>query len=123
MQIYLVFALLISLWLWPAQAHADGYVETTGTYAEGAQIRGDRYDTGGNKKVTQGTLSSGEDQTNNLLMTSGGVVRGTTLTSAVTTARGRCATGGRPRTGRSSTPAPRRWRRSTTPSSPIRGRT
>mgnify|MGYP001187784870 CR=1 FL=1 len=60
-----------------APALADGFVETSGTYAEGAQLRGDRFDTGGNLKVTQGTLTSGEDQTNNLIMTSGGVVRGT----------------------------------------------
>ena len=38
------------------EARADGVVETTGTYAEGAAIRGDRYDTGGNKKTTLGTL-------------------------------------------------------------------
>lgn len=34
-------------------------------------------DTSGNLRVTIGTLLSGEDQTNNLLMTSGGAVRGT----------------------------------------------
>ena len=36
-------------------------------------------------RVTQADLFSGEDQTNNLLMTSGGAVRGTTMASAVTT--------------------------------------
>ncbi len=35
--------------------------------------------------VTLDTLISGEDQTNNLLMTSGGAVRSTTMASAVTT--------------------------------------
>jgi len=54
-----------------APAFADGYVETSGTYAEGAQLRGDRFDTGGNLKVTQGTLTSGEDQTNNVLRVEG----------------------------------------------------
>lgn len=68
-----------------APAFADGFVETSGTYAEGAPIRGDRYDTNGALKVTQATLTSCEDQTNNLCMTSGGVVRSTTMASAVTT--------------------------------------
>ena len=36
-------------------------------------------------RVTLATLISGEDQTNNLLMTSGGVVRSTTMATAVTT--------------------------------------
>lgn len=44
-----------------APALADGYVESSGTYAEGAQIRGNRYDTGGNQKVTLGTYVAGED--------------------------------------------------------------
>lgn len=103
---------LLGLSVSPQAAHADGYVETTGSYTEGAPIRGNRYDTGGNLKVnsaaagtataaapslsegaagswsfdlsgnarvTLGTLISGEDQTNNLLMTSGGVVRQTQL--------------------------------------------
>jgi hypothetical protein len=60
-----------------APAFADGFVETTGAYTEGAPMRGDRYDTGGNKKVTLGTLLACEDQTNNLCMVSGGAVRGT----------------------------------------------
>ena len=123
MKRWLLLIGLLSLWIWPPPlVHADGYVETTGTYAEGAQIRGNRYDTGGNLKVipgapsgvsgtatadpptltegstgyfsfdlsgnvrtTLGTLLSGEDQTNNLLMTSGGAVRSTTMASAVTT--------------------------------------
>lgn len=50
-----------------APALADGFVESSGTYAEGAQIRGNRYDTGGNQKVTLGTLLSGEDQTNGVM--------------------------------------------------------
>lgn len=68
-----------------APAFADGFVETSGTYAEGAQIRGNRYDVNGALKVTQATLTSCEDQTNNLCMTSGGAVRSTTMASAVTT--------------------------------------
>lgn len=68
-----------------APAFADGFVETSGTYAEGAQIRGNRYDVNGALKVTQATLTSCEDQTNNLCMVSGGVVRSTTMASAVTT--------------------------------------
>lgn len=54
-----------------APAFADGFVETSGTYTEGAPVRGDRYDTGGNKKVTLGTLFSGEDQTANVLRVEG----------------------------------------------------
>lgn len=73
-RIGLVLGLLVGV---AAPAFADGFVETSGTYAEGAPVRGDRYDTGGNKKVTLGTLFSGEDQTNNALMTEGGAVRGT----------------------------------------------
>ena len=68
-----------------APAFADGFVETSGTYADGAQIRGNRYDVNGALKVTQATLTSCEDQTNNLCMTSGGAVRSTTMASAVTT--------------------------------------
>lgn len=68
-----------------APALADGFVETSGTYAEGAQIRGNRYDVNGALKVTQATLTSCEDQTNNLCMVSGGAVRSTTMASAVTT--------------------------------------
>ena len=54
-----------------APAFADGFVETTGAYTEGAPMRGDRYDTGGNKKVALGTLFSGEDQTANVLRVEG----------------------------------------------------
>ncbi|MEQ1844633.1 MAG: hypothetical protein ABL983_03530 [Nitrospira sp.] len=43
-----------------APAFADGFVETSGTYSEGAQLRGFRFDTGGNLKVTPGTLLGGE---------------------------------------------------------------
>lgn len=68
-----------------APAFADGFVETTGAYTEGAQIRGNRYDVNGALKVTQATLTSCEDQTNNLCMVSGGAVRSTTMASAVTT--------------------------------------
>ena len=65
--------------------HAGCVVETSGTYSEGDPIREDKCDTGANKKTTLGTLLSGEDTTNNLIMTSGGAVRGTTMASAVTT--------------------------------------
>jgi len=41
-------------------------------------------DTSGNLRVTLGTLISGEEQTNNLLQTSGGVVRQTTVESQIT---------------------------------------
>lgn len=54
-----------------APAFADGFVETTGTYAEGEPIRGNRYDTSGNMKTTLGTLLSGEDQTNNVMRVEG----------------------------------------------------
>src|SRR5262245_21225241 len=59
------------------------------TFTTGTAMMADSCDTAGNKRVTQGTLTSGEDQTNNLLMTSGGVVRTTTfssVTSATTSA-------------------------------------
>ena len=68
-----------------APAFADGYVETSGSYAEGAQIRGNRYDVNGALKITPATLLSGEDQTNDLIKTSGGAVRSTPMASAVTT--------------------------------------
>lgn len=68
-----------------APAFADGYVETSGSYSDGAPIRGNRYDVNGALKVTQATLTSCEDQTNNLCMVSGGAVRSTTMASAVTT--------------------------------------
>lgn len=60
-----------------APAFADGFVETSGTYAEGAQLRGFRFDVNGALKMTPATLYSGEDQTNNALMTEGAAVRGT----------------------------------------------
>lgn len=49
---------LLSTVVMTAEAQADGYVETTGTYAEGAQIRGNRYATDGSLKVS-GSISSG----------------------------------------------------------------
>lgn len=54
-----------------APAFADGFVETSGAYSEGAQMRGDRYDTSGNKKVHLGTLLAGEDQTANVIRVEG----------------------------------------------------
>jgi hypothetical protein len=48
------------------------------TYTEGAP-GAFSFDLSGNLRMTLGTLISGEDQTNNLLMTSGGVVRQTQI--------------------------------------------
>lgn len=78
---YGLLSCILGLMLYAAPTHASCVVETTGTYAEGTNLRDDKCDTGGNKKETLGTLLSGEDQTNNLLMTSGGVVRTTTFSS------------------------------------------
>ena len=65
--------LVLGLLIWgAAPAFADGFVETSGTYSEGAQLRGFRFDVNGALKVTQATLTSCEDQTNNLCMVSGG---------------------------------------------------
>lgn len=54
------------------------------------------FDLSGNARVTLGTLISGEDQTNNLMMVSGGVVRQTSMgavTSATSSAVGLVPTG------------------------------
>lgn len=69
--------LVVLAWLVPLPAQADCLVRSPATYAVGENIFKDSCDTAGNKPVTIGTLLSGEDQTNNLLMTSGGAVRGT----------------------------------------------
>lgn len=79
-----LFLLIISV-VFTNELYAACVVETTGSYAEGTNLRDDKCDTGGNKKVSLGTLLSGEDQANNLIMTSGGAVRTVTLMSAVTT--------------------------------------
>jgi hypothetical protein len=76
-QTLVLLLILGGLWGIPALASADCLVRTPATYAVGENIFKDSCDTAGNKPVTLGTLFSGEDQTNNLLMTSGGVVRGT----------------------------------------------
>jgi hypothetical protein len=122
----LLFVGFSLLWIFapnPPPVHASCVVETTGTYAEGANLRDDKCDTGGNKKVTlggaasggfgtntaaapslvegspgsfsfdlngnarvtQGTLEAGEDQANNLVMTSGGAMRITTIGSLTST--------------------------------------
>lgn len=47
---------LIALWQLPTNAIAGGVVEISGSYTEGDPIRNDPHDTGGNKKVTLGTL-------------------------------------------------------------------
>ena len=113
-------------------AEAGCVVETTGTYTEGVNLRDDKCDTAGNKKVsigaggglgtntavapvrtegstgtfsfdlsgnarvTLGTLIAGEDTTNNLLMTSGGLVRQTQI----------LGTGGIPSTATDATTTP-----------------
>ncbi len=85
-------AIVLILGVGVSQAYADGYVETSGSYAEGTPIRGNRYDTAGNLNTTLKTLLSGEDQTNNLMRTSGGAVRQTTVTmGAAATANGTTA--------------------------------
>jgi len=80
----LFWAAVVVAWPTP-DVQAACVVETSGTYSEGTNLRDDKCDTSGNKKTTLGTLLSCEDQTNNLCMTSGGAVRGTTMASAVTT--------------------------------------
>ena len=72
-------------------AKADGCIigKPSSTYVTGQKTREDYCDSAQNKYVTPGTLSAGEDQTTNLLMTSGGVARMTTfssVTSAMTSA-------------------------------------
>lgn len=67
-------------------AYTSGSITVIGTASNGSDI-GMLFDGSGNGFSTLGTLISGEDQTNNLLMTSGGVVRTTTfgsVTSATT---------------------------------------
>lgn len=87
MKRYVILAVLVGFGLWgdPPLAQADCLVRSPATYAVGENIFKDTCDTAGNKPVTLGTLFSGEDQTNNLLMTSGGAVRTTPMASAVTT--------------------------------------
>ena len=84
--------LVVLAWLVPLPAQADCLVRSPATYAVGENIFKDSCDTAGNKPVTLGTLFSGEDQTNNLMQTSGGVVRQTTVTmGAAATANGTTA--------------------------------
>lgn len=68
-------------------AYTSGSVTVTAqrTTAYAAAGSGFLFDSSGNLIVSLGTLLSGEDQTNNLIKTSGGAVRGTTMASAVTT--------------------------------------
>lgn len=72
----------------------NGHLRVTGggtataaapTLSEGAAA-GFSFDLAGNVRFTPGTLISGEDQANNLLMTSGGVVRIATLGSVTSQA-------------------------------------
>ena len=84
---YLSVMLLVSL-LIPAVSQAidlPAQVETTTPVYNNKEKHPLTMDTSGNTQTTLGTLLSGEDQTNNLLRTSGGAVRSTTMASAVTT--------------------------------------
>lgn len=81
----LLGAFVLLVWMGPA--HAAGPVHATAaapTLTEGS-ANSFSSDLAGNTRTTLGTLLSGEDQTNNLMQTSGGVVRQTTVTSSVTT--------------------------------------
>ena len=70
----------------PLFAEANCEVQTsTASYANGTNLGGDVCGATGGRKVEISTLTSGEDQPNNLLMTSGGATRSTTMATAVTT--------------------------------------
>ena len=73
--------------LWAVEAHAAmcDVRSAAPTFADLTAMGLLSCDTNGNLRVTIGTLLSGEDQTNNLIQTSGGAVRSTTMASAVTT--------------------------------------
>lgn len=81
----LLFTLIIGLSASEAKAAMCDVRTATPTYADLTAMGLLHCDTSGNLWVTLKTLLAGEDQTNNLIMTSGGVVRQTTVTSAVTT--------------------------------------
>ena len=85
MMILRLLALLVGLYAADVGAAMCDVRTAAPTFADLTAMGLLSYDTSGNLRVTIGTLLSGEDQTNNLLMTSGGAVRGTTMASAVTT--------------------------------------
>lgn len=74
-----------------AKVVMDAPAGVTGTATEAAPTLAEAstgyfsWDLNGNLRISQGTLTSGEDQTNNLLMTSGGAVRQTIVASGITT--------------------------------------
>ena len=68
-------------WVSLAQAITCEVSTSAPTFPTGTAMGADSCDTAGNKRMTIGTLIAGEDQTNNLLMTSGGVARMTTFSS------------------------------------------
>lgn len=80
-----VFTLLLGLSASGVHAAMCDVRSATPTFADLTAMGLLLCDTSGNLKITLGTLLSGEDQTNNLIQTSGGAVRSTTMASAVTT--------------------------------------
>ena len=66
---------------------ADGCIigKPSTTFNTGQKTREDYCDSAENKYVTQGTLTAGEDQTNNLVMTSGGLPRSSAIMTSVST--------------------------------------
>ena len=79
-----LLALLVGLYATDAKAAMCDVRSATPTFADLTALGLLICDTSGNVKMSLGTLLSGEDQTNNLLMTSGGVVRQTTVESQIT---------------------------------------
>jgi hypothetical protein len=95
----LLFLLLLLVALMPSLAQAQSFdprgggavITSSGTATAAAPVLVEgapataSFDLSGNMRVTLGTLLAGEDQNNNLIMTSGGVVRLVTIASAITT--------------------------------------
>ena len=79
-----LLALLVGLYATDARAAMCDIRSATPTFADLTSINALICDTSGNQRVTLGTLLAGEDQTNNLIATSGGVVRQTTVESQIT---------------------------------------
>lgn len=77
MMILRLLALLVGLYATDVGAAMCDVRTAAPTFADLTAMGLLSCDTSGNLRVTIGTLLSGEDQTNNLLMTSGGAVRGT----------------------------------------------
>jgi hypothetical protein len=83
----LIVRLVMCVGLFAAlDAHAAGPVMSTAAAPSLTEGTANSFsgDLSGNTRVSIGTLLSGEDQTNNLLMTSGGAVRQTTVESQIT---------------------------------------